>query len=91
MWGAMTWSELSLERGYLNTYMHMHCVRDENVEKFQLSSEVVNQTAEKISAHCFDILRMLGKGGYGKVRGRPKWAWLNELFLGVSSEEENRC
>lgn len=47
----------------------MYCVRDESVEKFHLSSDVVNQTTEKISAHCFDILKLLGKGGYGKVRG----------------------
>ena len=42
-------------------------IEDESVEKFHLSSDVVNQTTEKISAHCFDILKLLGKGGYGKV------------------------
>ena len=50
-------------------------IRDENVEKFHLSSDVVNQTTEKIGAQCFNIMKMLGKGGYGKVRGRLKWAW----------------
>ncbi|KAL5478192.1 hypothetical protein EMCRGX_G025088 [Ephydatia muelleri] len=44
-------------------------VEDENVEKFHLSSDVVNQTTEKISAHCFDILKLLGRGGYGKRTG----------------------
>ena len=37
------------------------------MEMFQLTSETVNKTSEKIGPHCFDLLRVLGKGGYGKV------------------------
>ena len=28
---------------------------------------MVNKTSEKVGPHCFDLLKVLGKGGYGKV------------------------
>lgn len=37
------------------------------METFQLTSETVNKTSEKVGPHCFDLLKVLGKGGYGKV------------------------
>ena len=41
----------------------MFCSREE----FTLSAETVNRTSEKIGPECFDLLKVLGKGGYGKV------------------------
>ena len=38
------------------------------MEMLQITSETVNKTSEKIGPNCFDLLRVLGKGGYGKVR-----------------------
>ncbi|CAI8015167.1 Ribosomal protein S6 kinase beta-2 [Geodia barretti] len=40
---------------------------EENREEFTLSAETVNPTSEKIGPECFDLLKVLGKGGYGKV------------------------
>ncbi len=38
------------------------------METFDITSESVNRTSEKIGPECFDLLKVLGKGGYGKVR-----------------------
>lgn len=38
------------------------------METFDITSESVNRTSEKIGPQCFDLLKVLGKGGYGKVR-----------------------
>lgn len=43
------------------------CVCREHMETFPLTSESVNRTSEKIGPHCFDLLKVLGRGGYGKV------------------------
>lgn len=40
-----------------------------NTETVPLTSEIVNATSEKIGPKCFDLLKVLGKGGYGKVSG----------------------
>lgn len=38
-------------------------------EEFTLSAETVNPVSdEKIGPDCFDLLKVLGKGGYGKAR-----------------------
>ncbi|XP_053563313.1 LOW QUALITY PROTEIN: ribosomal protein S6 kinase beta-1 [Bombina bombina] len=39
----------------------------ENCEKFEISETSVNKGPEKIRPECFELLRVLGKGGYGKV------------------------
>ncbi|XP_066552213.1 ribosomal protein S6 kinase beta-1 [Amia ocellicauda] len=39
----------------------------ENCEKFEISEDSVNKGTEKIRPECFELLRVLGKGGYGKV------------------------
>ena len=49
---------------------------EQQVETVPLTSEIVNQTSEKIGPQCFDLLKVLGKGGYGKV-GTPS---LRDLF-----------
>ena len=43
------------------------CVLFFSREEFTLSAETVNPTSEKIGPECFDLLKVLGKGGYGKV------------------------
>lgn len=40
----------------------------EHCEKFEISETSVNRGPEKIRPECFELLRVLGKGGYGKVR-----------------------
>ncbi|XP_064424984.1 ribosomal protein S6 kinase beta-1 [Latimeria chalumnae] len=39
----------------------------EHCEKFEISENSVNKGPEKIRPECFELLRVLGKGGYGKV------------------------
>ncbi|XP_051541960.1 ribosomal protein S6 kinase beta-1 isoform X1 [Myxocyprinus asiaticus] len=39
----------------------------EDCEKFEISEDSVNQGTEQIRPDCFELLRVLGKGGYGKV------------------------
>ncbi|XP_077177010.1 ribosomal protein S6 kinase beta-2 [Paroedura picta] len=36
-------------------------------EEIEISESSVNNGAEHIGPHCFELLRVLGKGGYGKV------------------------
>lgn len=40
---------------------------DESVETLALSGELVNPKDEKIGPQSFELLKVLGKGGYGKV------------------------
>ena len=42
---------------------------EQDTETVALTSEIVNATSEKIGPGCFELLRVLGKGGYGKVAG----------------------
>ncbi|XP_059400549.1 ribosomal protein S6 kinase beta-1-like [Carassius carassius] len=39
----------------------------EDCEKFEISENSVNPGTEQIRPECFELLRVLGKGGYGKV------------------------
>ena len=39
-----------------------------SVETLALSGELVNPKDEKIGPQSFELLKVLGKGGYGKVR-----------------------
>ena len=36
-------------------------------EKIDLTEETVNKGPEKLGPNCFELLKVLGKGGYGKV------------------------
>ncbi|KAJ6665575.1 hypothetical protein lerEdw1_003418 [Lerista edwardsae] len=36
-------------------------------EEIEISESIVNNGPERIGPHCFELLRVLGKGGYGKV------------------------
>uniref|UniRef100_A0AAQ6ABY5 Ribosomal protein S6 kinase n=1 Tax=Amphiprion ocellaris TaxID=80972 RepID=A0AAQ6ABY5_AMPOC len=51
----------------LNTlHMSNHSNMDD-CEKIEISEDNVNQGTENIRPECFELLRVLGKGGYGKV------------------------
>uniref|UniRef100_A0AAR2JL26 Ribosomal protein S6 kinase n=1 Tax=Pygocentrus nattereri TaxID=42514 RepID=A0AAR2JL26_PYGNA len=39
----------------------------DDCEKIEISEDNVNQGTESIRPECFELLRVLGKGGYGKV------------------------
>lgn len=39
----------------------------DDCEKIEISEDSVNQGTEGIRPECFELLRVLGKGGYGKV------------------------
>ncbi|XP_056591879.1 ribosomal protein S6 kinase beta-1 isoform X1 [Triplophysa dalaica] len=39
----------------------------DDCEKYEVSENNVNQGTEQIRPECFELLRVLGKGGYGKV------------------------
>lgn len=51
----------------------------EHCEKFEISETSVNRGPEKIRPECFELLRVLGKGGYGKVGSTFKMT--RALFL----------
>lgn len=39
----------------------------DDCEKIEISEDSVNKGTEQIRPECFELLRVLGKGGYGKV------------------------
>lgn len=44
-------------------------------EEVELTETSVNLGPERIGPHCFELLRVLGKGGYGKVLALlPHWS-----------------
>ena len=43
------------------------------VETLSISEETVNPKDEKIGPNSFELLKVLGKGGYGKVRKVYLW------------------
>lgn len=43
------------------------CSNMDDCEKIEISEDNVNQGTENIRPECFELLRVLGKGGYGKV------------------------
>lgn len=46
-----------------------HASNMEDCEKIEISEDSVNHGTESIRPECFELLRVLGKGGYGKVHG----------------------
>lgn len=40
----------------------------DDCEKFEISENSVNKGTEQIRPECFELLKVLGKGGYGKVK-----------------------
>lgn len=51
----------------------LHSACRENMETFPITSESVNRTSEKVGPQCFELLKVLGRGGYGKVRVWSRW------------------
>jgi len=45
----------------------------DDCEKFEISENNVNKGTEQIRPECFELLKVLGKGGYGKVRHLISW------------------
>ncbi|KAK1331270.1 hypothetical protein QTO34_009221 [Cnephaeus nilssonii] len=67
-----SWPITGIAKGQLNESMDHGGVGPyelgmEHCEKFEISETSVNRGPEKIRPECFELLRVLGKGGYGKV------------------------
>ncbi|XP_064831060.1 ribosomal protein S6 kinase beta-1-like isoform X1 [Oncorhynchus masou masou] len=63
-------SEDELEEVQINDFMDQCSGFEFNMddcEKIEISEDNVNQGKENIRPECFELLRVLGKGGYGKV------------------------
>lgn len=70
----------------------------EPLEMVPLNPETVNQTSERIGPECFDLLKVLGKGGYGKVLSSTPncLCCFGLLFIathciGISGQKKDRC
>ncbi|XP_059207948.1 ribosomal protein S6 kinase beta-1 [Centropristis striata] len=62
--------ELEEDGGQLSEYMDQCSGFEFNMddcEKFEISENSVNKGTEQIRPECFELLKVLGKGGYGKV------------------------
>ncbi|XP_021443785.2 ribosomal protein S6 kinase beta-1 isoform X4 [Oncorhynchus mykiss] len=63
-------SDDELEETQINDFMDQCSGFEFNLddcEKIEISEDNVNQGTENIRPECFELLRVLGKGGYGKV------------------------
>ncbi|XP_016374396.1 ribosomal protein S6 kinase beta-1-like [Sinocyclocheilus rhinocerous] len=63
-------SDDELEEAQINDLMDQCSGFEFNMddcEKIEISEDNVNQGTENIRPECFELLRVLGKGGYGKV------------------------
>ncbi|KAG9348636.1 hypothetical protein JZ751_002376 [Albula glossodonta] len=63
-------SDDELEDAQISEYMDQCSGFEFNMdgcEKFEISENSVNKGTEHIRPECFELLRVLGKGGYGKV------------------------
>lgn len=65
----------------------------DDCEKFEISEDSVNKGTEQIRPECFELLKVLGKGGYGKVRfphhaGLHPWLWILHRCLFSQCDEE---
>uniref|UniRef100_A0A674D2C0 Ribosomal protein S6 kinase n=1 Tax=Salmo trutta TaxID=8032 RepID=A0A674D2C0_SALTR len=63
-------SDDELEETQINDFMDQCSGFEFNMddcEKIEISEDNVNQGTENIRPECFELLRVLGKGGYGKV------------------------
>lgn len=68
-WGVGVWSrgrDLEYTRAFPSlTYSVFRTVG--HYEEVELTESSVNLGPERIGPHCFELLSVLGKGGYGKV------------------------
>ncbi len=51
----------------ITLFLVYYCSNMDDCEKIEISEDNVNQGTENIRPECFELLRVLGKGGYGKV------------------------
>lgn len=56
----------TLQDRQIEFFVFLHSNMDD-CEKIEISEDNVNQGTENIRPECFELLRVLGKGGYGKV------------------------
>lgn len=67
--------------------LFLHLSNMDDCEKIEISEDSVNQGTESIRPECFELLRVLGKGGYGKVHiymdlsVKKKWSSLLLFIL----------
>ena len=53
---------------YHETILNMWAVSNSvQTEEVELTSATVNRDSERVGPECFELLTVLGKGGYGKV------------------------
>ena len=61
-----------------------------DIETVQITEKTVNPQGERVSPHDFQLLKVLGKGGYGKVRRKKmtiRCANIAIWLTGFSSEK----
>jgi p70 ribosomal S6 kinase len=57
------------------------------IETVQITEKTVNPQGERVSPHDFQLLKVLGKGGYGKVR-RKENSTINCVYINRFSKYE---
>lgn len=67
-----------------NVWSLCHGSDMDDCEKIEISEDNVNQGTESIRPECFELLRVLGKGGYGKVGPR-------HLHVGCFASMTDKC
>lgn len=60
-------------------------------EEVELTETSVNLGPERIGPHCFELLRVLGKGGYGKVLALPRWSPCLSLAAAKGLQTNEAC
>lgn len=60
-----------------------------NYEEVELTEDSVNLGPERIGPHCFELLRVLGKGGYGKVPLFSSFSSLSRLTLSSAAAADS--
>lgn len=51
------------------------------VETVQITEKTVNPQGDRVSPHDFQLLKVLGKGGYGKVRLNKMKKFIKIIYL----------
>nr|XP_002124937.1 ribosomal protein S6 kinase beta-2 [Ciona intestinalis] len=60
-------NELDENYEFSEANVHDEFMIEDDIEKIDLSEGLVNKGSEKVGPQCFQLLKVLGKGGYGKV------------------------
>ena len=59
--------DIQLGTTCFETFLNPFSFSDSTMETVPISEETVNPSNEKIGPESFELLKVLGKGGYGKV------------------------